>query len=85
LPYNVVFVIVFEDQQVFFEGFSGLAFLQELFRALNALADLGSVQSSCDLRHAESGGVNPAPILGVPTNPSNAVTPDRDYEGHPLF
>jgi hypothetical protein len=31
--------------------------LQEFFRALNALADLGSVQSSCDLRHAEWGGV----------------------------
>jgi hypothetical protein len=43
LPDNVIFVIVFEDQQVFFEGFSGLAFLQELLRALNALADLGSV------------------------------------------
>jgi hypothetical protein len=59
--------------------------LQEFFRALNALADLGSVQSSCNLRHAESGGVDPAPILGVPSNPSNAVTRARDYEGHPLF
>jgi hypothetical protein len=28
------------------------------------------------------GGVNPAPILGVALNPSNAVTARADYEGH---
>jgi hypothetical protein len=28
------------------------------------------------------GGVNPAPILGVGLNPSNAVTARADYEGH---
>ena len=28
------------------------------------------------------GGVNPAPILGVALNPSNAVRARADYEGH---
>jgi len=29
-----------------------------------------------------SGGVNPAPILGAASYPSNAVTATPDYEGH---
>jgi len=32
-----------------------------------------------------SGAVNPAQILGAAPTPSNAVTPTRDYEGHPPF
>src|SRR6202034_880466 len=59
-----------------------LALLQKLLRALYAPPYFSSVQSFCDLRHAESGGVNPASILRALSTPSNAVTPAPDYEGH---
>src|SRR5580692_11007180 len=82
LPHHVVLHIIPQHKEIFVKGFRSLAFLQKLLRALHALPYLGSVRSSCDLRHAESGGVNPPPILGAPPNSSNAVTTTGDYEGH---
>ena len=82
LPHHIVLRIVAQDQQILFQRVRGLAFLQKLLRTLHALPYFGSVQSFCDLRHAELSGVNPAPILGATPTPSNAVTPRLDYEGH---
>jgi hypothetical protein len=85
LPHHIVFRIVLENKEILFQSLRGLAFLQKLLRALHALRQLGSVQSFCDLRHAELSGVNPAPILGARSATSNAVTPSPDYEGHTGF
>ncbi len=82
LPDYIIFRVIPQNEQVFFQGLRGLSFLQEFFRALGALSQLGSVQSSRNLRHAGSGGVNPHSILGATPTPSNAVTATRDYEGH---
>ena len=53
LPHHVILRIIPQYQQILFQSLRSLAFLQKLLRALYALPYFGSVQSLCDLRHAE--------------------------------
>ena len=55
LAHIVVLRVFGEDLQVFVESFAGLALLQELFGALDASGDLGSVHSLGRIWHERHG------------------------------
>ena len=55
LAHIVVLRVFREDLQIFVQSFAGLALLQELFGALHASGDLGSVHSLARIWHERHG------------------------------
>jgi hypothetical protein len=51
LPHRIVFRILTQHKQIFFQRLGGLPLLQKFFRALDALGHFGSVRTFCDLGH----------------------------------
>ena len=52
----IVFRVVPQDQQIFFQGFSGLTLLQKFFGTLHPPRQFGSVRTRCDLSHGSEVG-----------------------------
>jgi hypothetical protein len=96
LPDRVIGSIKRQDLKEFFESFRRLAFLQEFFAALNSPSDFLPVRPFWSFSHGKlftpdrtigrsrtSGcGVVHSKILGGVRGVENAVTGNRNYEGH---